>query len=42
MEEKDLYSTEDMDKKLAEIRENKEILDRLTSLHEKIKEERNK
>lgn len=42
MEEKDLYSTEDIDKNLEKLRENKELLDRLTSLHEKIKEERNK
>lgn len=40
MEEKDLYSTEEIDKKLEELRENKEILDRLVNLHEKIKEER--
>lgn len=40
MEEKDLYNTKEIDKKLEELKENKEILDRLTSLHEKIKEER--
>lgn len=40
MEEKDLYNTEEIDKKLEELRENKEILDRLVNLHEKIKEER--